>query len=72
MTSTSKAMLEVLDDLKGRGRRVAGWLPDVTVARDGILAIALSGGSAPRRHIRGRRHIAVAGGRYRYIAARDA
>jgi 6-phosphogluconolactonase len=49
MTSAGKASLEVLADPDALARRVADWLLGAALAKTGSFAIALSGGSTPRR-----------------------
>jgi 6-phosphogluconolactonase len=49
MTSASEARLEVLPDPDALARRVADWLLAAALAKDGAFAVALSGGSTPRR-----------------------
>jgi len=49
MTSAAKAKLEVLADPNALARRVADWLLAAALAKSGSFAIALSGGSTPRR-----------------------
>jgi 6-phosphogluconolactonase len=48
MTTTARAKLEVLADPAALSRRVADWMLEVATGKDGILAVALSGGSTPR------------------------
>jgi len=49
MTSPSEARLEMLADPEALSRRVADWLLEMATTKDGAFAIALSGGSTPRR-----------------------
>src|SRR5665213_516341 len=49
MTRASEAKLEILADPDALARRVADWLLTAATAKDGVFAIALSGGSTPRR-----------------------
>jgi len=49
MTSASKARLEILADPETLARRVAEWLLAKSTAKDGVFAVALSGGSTPQR-----------------------
>jgi 6-phosphogluconolactonase len=49
MTSPSEARLEILADPEALARRVADWLLAAATAKDGVFAVALSGGSTPRR-----------------------
>jgi 6-phosphogluconolactonase len=49
MTSQPEARLEMLADPEALSRRVADWLLEVATTKDGAFAIALSGGSTPRR-----------------------
>jgi 6-phosphogluconolactonase len=49
MTRPSEAKLEILVDAEALSRRVADWMLDVATAKDGVFAVALSGGSTPRR-----------------------
>ncbi len=49
MTSPSEAKLEILADPEDVARRVADWLLAAARAKDGAFAVALSGGSTPRR-----------------------
>ncbi|MBO0763701.1 MAG: 6-phosphogluconolactonase [Hyphomicrobiaceae bacterium] len=49
MTSVSEARLEVLADAEALARHVAGWLVAAAVQSDRSFAVALSGGSTPRR-----------------------
>ena len=41
--------LEILGDPDALARRVADWLLGLALSKDGILAVALSGGSTPQR-----------------------
>ncbi len=49
MTSTFEAKLEILADPEALSRRVADWVLELAAAKEGVFAIALSGGSTPRR-----------------------
>jgi 6-phosphogluconolactonase len=49
MSSLSKARVEVLADGETVAHRVADWLTETAVAKHGPFALALSGGSTPRR-----------------------
>ena len=49
MTSPSEAKLEILADPEALSRRVADWMLELATAKDGVFAVALSGGSTPRR-----------------------
>jgi 6-phosphogluconolactonase len=49
MTRASEAKLEILADPDALARRVANWLLAAATAKDDVFAIALSGGSTPRR-----------------------
>jgi 6-phosphogluconolactonase len=49
MTNSSQVKLEILADPEALARRVADWLLAAANAKDGVFAIALSGGSTPRR-----------------------
>ncbi len=40
---------EVLADAVAVSRRVADWLLEIAMAKDGVFAVALSGGSTPRQ-----------------------
>jgi 6-phosphogluconolactonase len=60
MTSPTEAKLEILADPEALSRRVADWMLDVVKAKEGVIAIALSGGSTPRRLYED-----LAGSRYR-------
>jgi 6-phosphogluconolactonase len=44
----TKPMLEVLPDPEALAQRAAGWLLDTALAKQGTVAVALSGGSTPR------------------------
>jgi 6-phosphogluconolactonase len=48
MDKPSNAKLEILDDPQTLSRRVADWMLEVARAKDGVVAIALSGGSTPK------------------------
>lgn len=41
--------LEVLSDLEAMSRRVADWMLELAVAKDGIFTVCLSGGTTPQR-----------------------
>jgi 6-phosphogluconolactonase len=49
MTSPSEAKLEILADPEAMSRRVANWVLELATAKEGVFAVALSGGSTPRR-----------------------
>lgn len=49
MSTSSEARLEILADPEALARRVADWLLATATAGQGTFAIALSGGSTPRR-----------------------
>ena len=49
MTGPSETKLEILADPEALARRVADWMLAVATAKDGLFAVALSGGSTPRR-----------------------
>jgi 6-phosphogluconolactonase len=49
MTTPSEVKLEILADPEALARRVADWLLAAATAKDGVFAVALSGGSTPRR-----------------------
>ncbi len=49
MTRPSEAKLEILADPEALAHRVADWLLAAATAKNGVFAIALSGGSTPRR-----------------------
>ncbi len=49
MTGVADGQEWVLPDSEAVARRVAGWLTDKALAKDGRFVIALSGGSTPRR-----------------------
>ncbi|WP_020177313.1 6-phosphogluconolactonase [Methyloferula stellata] len=48
MIETSGAILEVLANPEALARWVAGWITEMATAKQGVFAIALSGGSTPR------------------------
>jgi len=48
MTGPSEAQLEILADPEALARRVADWLLEAATAKNGIFAVALSGGSTPQ------------------------
>ena len=47
MTVLSAAKLEIFADPDALARRVADWLFEMAIAKDGVFAVALSGGSTP-------------------------
>jgi 6-phosphogluconolactonase len=49
MTNPPASRLEILADLDALSRRVADWMLEVATAKDDVFAVALSGGSTPRR-----------------------
>jgi 6-phosphogluconolactonase len=49
MTSPSEAKLEILANPEAMSRRVADWVLELATAKEGVFAVALSGGSTPRR-----------------------
>ena len=49
MARPFRAKLEILADPEDLARRVADWLSAVARAKNGIFAVALSGGSTPQR-----------------------
>jgi 6-phosphogluconolactonase len=49
MTTAAEAGLEVLADPDALARRVADWLLEAALAKEGAFAVALSGGSTPKR-----------------------
>ncbi len=49
MTRPSPAQCEILADPEALARRAAEWLVAAARAKDGVFAVALSGGSTPRR-----------------------
>jgi 6-phosphogluconolactonase len=49
MTGSFKGQLETIADPEALARHVAGWLVAAAVQSDGAFAVALSGGSTPRR-----------------------
>ncbi len=49
MTNAFGANLEILADPEALAQRVAHWIVDLATAKDGVFAIALSGGSTPQR-----------------------
>ncbi len=49
MSRPFAAKLEVLADAEDVSRRVADWMLQIAVAKDGDFAVCLSGGSTPRR-----------------------
>jgi 6-phosphogluconolactonase len=48
MTTPADAKLEILADPQALSRRVADWMRELATAKDGVFAVALSGGSTPR------------------------
>ena len=48
MIGVSEAKIEVLGDPEVLSRRVAGWLFELAVAKEGTFAVCLSGGSTPQ------------------------
>ena len=48
MIGTSKAKIEILADPEALSRRVAAWLLELAVAKEGAFAVCLSGGSTPQ------------------------
>lgn len=49
MTGPTRPRLEALADPEGLSQRVADWILDLAMAKAGDFAVALSGGSTPRR-----------------------
>lgn len=49
MANLSDVKLEILADPEALARRAADWLLAAATAKDGIFAVALSGGSTPRQ-----------------------
>jgi 6-phosphogluconolactonase len=49
MTGRSGAKLEILADLDALSRRVADWMLGLATAKNGVFAVALSGGATPQR-----------------------
>jgi 6-phosphogluconolactonase len=49
MIDASEAKMEILADPETLSRRVAAWLLELAVAKAGIFAVCLSGGSTPQR-----------------------
>jgi 6-phosphogluconolactonase len=49
MTRAAEARLEVLADPEALARRVADWLLEAALEKDGAFAVALAGGSTPKR-----------------------
>jgi 6-phosphogluconolactonase len=49
LTSSFEAKLETLADAEALSHRVADWLLEMAIAKDGVFAVNLSGGSTPRR-----------------------
>src|SRR5690348_11650001 len=49
MSRFSEAQLEILADPEALARRAADWLLAAALAAPGLFAVALSGGSTPRR-----------------------
>jgi len=48
MITAAQAQLEILTDSEALARRVADWLLAAATAKEGVFAVALSGGSTPR------------------------
>jgi 6-phosphogluconolactonase len=48
MTTRPNSELEILADPEALSRRVADWLLDAAIRKDGIFAVCLSGGSTPK------------------------
>ncbi len=48
MTGRSDAKLEILADPEALAHRVAAWMLEAAMAKEGVFAVALSGGSTPR------------------------
>lgn len=48
MTSASEAKVEILSDPEILSHRVAIWLLELAVAKDGVFAVCLSGGTTPQ------------------------
>ena len=48
MSDPQQARFEVLADAESLARRVADWLLEEAIAKQGTFAISLSGGSTPR------------------------
>jgi 6-phosphogluconolactonase len=48
MDKPSDAKLDILDDPQTLSRRVADWMLEVARAKDGVVAVSLSGGSTPK------------------------
>jgi 6-phosphogluconolactonase len=49
MTGLSEVKQEILADPEALSRRVADWLLELATAKEGVFAVALSGGSTPQR-----------------------
>lgn len=49
MTHPRETRFETLADPEALSRRVADWMVDVAMTKDGAFTVALSGGSTPRR-----------------------
>ncbi len=49
MSRAFAANLDVLADAESVSRRVADWMLDIAIAKNGIFAVCLSGGSTPKR-----------------------
>jgi 6-phosphogluconolactonase len=49
MTGLSEVKREILTDPEALSRRVADWLLELATSKEGVFAVALSGGSTPRR-----------------------
>lgn len=48
MISASEAKMEIFTDLQALSRRVAAWLLELALAKEGTFAVCLSGGSTPQ------------------------
>jgi 6-phosphogluconolactonase len=49
MTGRTMARLEILPDSDSLARRVAAWMLAAAIEKDGVFAVALSGGSTPQQ-----------------------
>ena len=49
MTRSSQSKLEILTDPEALSYRVADWMLELATTKAGVFAVALSGGSTPRR-----------------------
>lgn len=49
MTNTNQEKPTILADPEALSIRVAGWMLDLAMAKEGVFAVCLSGGSTPRR-----------------------